>query len=706
MIRHQACDLVVRFDSVQHMVGYVQSRGRARNKASTFVIMIQKDDNAQLSRYKTLKDKEPEMKQIYRTRHDHNEDGGDEMNEDDETDPADILERERYLVESSGAVLTYDNAVHLIHYLCALIPRDPFTPPQLPQFAGDFESTLQLPSSIPLPAEDLLYRGPSRRSRKEAKRAAAFMAVKRLHQLDVFDEYLLPTTGSKDSESEYIEGDVVHNAKHVPVVMDVLVHDPWTTGPKLWRHTVFVNNQPAAALITGSILPPVMLVFGSRCLRTAPGEELVFDPEEESWKRKTMCNFTERGIWLYISARPLLTPPGLFLVPITSDNQPDYDAMEDLTFNPNGFSDWGGIDEKDYGTLMLVNRNDPGRPLLLKNIRSDLAVTSVPLPGSREEGYPTYFEYFTQRWTRKKWKGRVPLGGPLVEALFLQRYFDRRFDLPEAGYDDVATVSDGCVVPRDCCTWIPISQNIRTTYELLPPLIYRITDVYRARRARLELGLPPIRDDLLVEALTLPSANAGFNNQRLETLGDAVLELCTSVHLFNRYPHRHEGQLTTLRQSSVSNRFLLARAKEIGLQAFLTSETRGIHRWIFTETVERSRDPYVRRVVARNFPRRSLQDCMEATLGASFATGGIEMALHAGTALGLAFGGSWPWALRYSRIPEPSLVPRLFVEMEERLGYTFHRSELLLEAVTHPSFVSSVIGSSYQRLEFLGDGVF
>ena len=706
MITHQACDLVVRFDSVQHMVGYVQSRGRARNKASTFVIMIQKDDIAQLSRYKNLKDKEPEMKQIYRTRHDHNEDEEDEMDEDDETDPADMLERERYVVESSGAVLTYDNSIHLIHYLCALIPRDAFTPPHLPEFTGDFESTLQLPSSIPLPAEDLLYRGSSRRSRKEAKRAVAFMAVRRLHHLDVFDEYLLPVTGSRNSESEYIEGDVVHNAKHVPVMMDVLVHDPWTTGPKLWRHTVFVNNQPIAALITGSVLPPVELGLGSRCLRTAPSEEVVFDPEEESWQRKTMRSFTERGIWFHISARPLLIPPSLFLVPITPDNHPDYDAMEDLTLNPNGFSDWSGIDEKDYGTLMIVTRNDPGRPLLLQNIRSDLVMTSTPLPGSREAGYPTYFEYFTQRWTRGKWKGKVPISGPLVETLFLQRYFDRGFDSPEARYEDVATVPNGCLVPRDCCSWIPISQNIRTAYELLPPLIHHITDVYRARRARLELGLPPIRDDLLVEALTLPSANAGFNNQRLETLGDAVLELCTSVHLFNRYPHRHEGQLTTLRQSSISNRFLLARAKEIGLQAFLTSEIRGVHRWTFTETVERSRDPHARRVVSRHFPRRSLQDCMEAILGASFATGGIEMALHAGTALGLAFGGTLPWALRYSRNPEPSLVPRLFVEIEERLGYTFHRSELLLEAVTHPSFVSSVTPSSYQRLEFLGDGKF
>ena len=95
---------------------------------------------------------------------------------------------------------------------------------------------------------------------------------------------------------------------------------------------------------------------------------------------------------------------------------------------------------------------------------------------------------------------------------------------------------------------------------------------------------------------------------------------------------------------------------------------------------------------------------MEAALGASFVSGGIQMALLAGEALGLAFGGTMPWCMRYSRKPEASPALTLFTSLEDALGYTFHQSELLVEAVTHPSFVESLGGSSYQRLEFLGDG--
>ena len=109
------------------------------------------------------------------------------------------------------------------------------------------------------------------------------------------------------------------------------------------------------------------------------------------------------------------------------------------------------------------------------------------------------------------------------------------------------------------------------------------------------------------------------------------------------------------------------------------------------------------RFVARRIPKRSLQDCMEASLGAGFATAGIDMALHVGTALGLGFGGPLPWPVRYDRLPE-SPVPSMFKDIQEILGYEFKSGMLLIEAVTHPSFRSPT-NSSYQRLEFLGDGM-
>ena len=55
------------------------------------------------------------------------------------------------------------------------------------------------------------------------------------------------------------------------------------------------------------------------------------------------------------------------------------------------------------------------------------------------------------------------------------------------------------------------------------------------------------------------------SNERLEFLGDAVLELITSEFLYHKYPQMPEGELTKLRASMVCEPALAFCAKEIGL---------------------------------------------------------------------------------------------------------------------------------------------
>lgn len=61
----------------------------------------------------------------------------------------------------------------------------------------------------------------------------------------------------------------------------------------------------------------------------------------------------------------------------------------------------------------------------------------------------------------------------------------------------------------------------------------------------------------------------GGDNERLEFLGDAVLELCVSEELFFRFPKMQEGLLTKNRASIVCEAALYRAAKEIGLGEFL-----------------------------------------------------------------------------------------------------------------------------------------
>jgi len=79
---------------------------------------------------------------------------------------------------------------------------------------------------------------------------------------------------------------------------------------------------------------------------------------------------------------------------------------------------------------------------------------------------------------------------------------------------------------------------------------------------------------LLKEALSHPSLSsevrpAPADNQRLEYLGDAVIELVVTDFLFKRFPEQPEGPLTKLRASIVSKPGLAKVATRIGLGEFL-----------------------------------------------------------------------------------------------------------------------------------------
>jgi ribonuclease-3 len=54
------------------------------------------------------------------------------------------------------------------------------------------------------------------------------------------------------------------------------------------------------------------------------------------------------------------------------------------------------------------------------------------------------------------------------------------------------------------------------------------------------------------------------HNERLEFLGDAVPELVSTIFLYNKYPKRHEGDLTAIRASLVNTITISDVARELG----------------------------------------------------------------------------------------------------------------------------------------------
>ncbi|MGB0579657.1 MAG: ribonuclease III [Limisphaerales bacterium] len=80
-------------------------------------------------------------------------------------------------------------------------------------------------------------------------------------------------------------------------------------------------------------------------------------------------------------------------------------------------------------------------------------------------------------------------------------------------------------------------------------------------------------DSLLRLALTHPSVGNDQgslgNNQRLEFLGDAVLQLILSDELYRKFPHVGEGLLTKTRAELVNRDTLAAQSRAIGLDQLI-----------------------------------------------------------------------------------------------------------------------------------------
>jgi len=89
------------------------------------------------------------------------------------------------------------------------------------------------------------------------------------------------------------------------------------------------------------------------------------------------------------------------------------------------------------------------------------------------------------------------------------------------------------------------------------------------------LGFEPGELEWYKKAFTHPSFNLRdekgnlYNFERLEFLGDAVLELATSDYLFRKFPARDEGKLTEIRAKIVSRKNLNRLGRQWQLRKFL-----------------------------------------------------------------------------------------------------------------------------------------
>lgn len=89
------------------------------------------------------------------------------------------------------------------------------------------------------------------------------------------------------------------------------------------------------------------------------------------------------------------------------------------------------------------------------------------------------------------------------------------------------------------------------------------------------LGFKIIDDSLYQKALQLSSkSRKGIGNDRLEFLGDSILNLIISEYLFREKKKWHSGQLTELKSKLTNGKFLNSLSNKCGLKKFVDQNSR------------------------------------------------------------------------------------------------------------------------------------
>ncbi|EAL39656.3 AGAP008087-PA [Anopheles gambiae str. PEST] len=191
------------------------------------------------------------------------------------------------------------------------------------------------------------------------------------------------------------------------------------------------------------------------------------------------------------------------------------------------------------------------------------------------------------------------------------------------------------------------------------------------------------------------------HNERLEFLGDAVVEFITSIHLFHMFPDLEEGGLATYRAAIVQNQHLAVLAKKLHLEEFM----------LYAHGSDLCHELEL---------RHALANCFEALMGALLLDGGIEVAdrvfAYALFQEDDTLRGIW---VNYPSHPLQEQEPlgdrhhidsfemlKTLTRFEDSIGVQFNHIRLLARAFTDRSigFTNLTLGSN-QRLEFLGDTV-
>lgn len=398
----------------------------------------------------------------------------------------------------------------------------------------------------------------------------------------------------------------------------------------------------------------------------------------------------------------------------------------------------------------IVTAAHSGKRFYVDSVRYDMtAENSFP----RKEGYlgpleySSYADYYRQKYGVELIYKQQPLirgrGVSYCKNLLSPRF--EHSEAHEGESDETLDKTYYVFLPPELCFVHPLPGSLVRSAQRLPSIMRRVESMLLAVQLKDVINYP-VPAAKILEALTAASCQETFCYERAELLGDAYLKWVVSRFLFLKYPQKHEGQLTRMRQQMVSNMVLYQSALCKGLQSYIQADRFAPSRWAapgvlpvfdedtketesslfdherpFSETApgnDRHGDGYDDDEMEdgelesdsssyRVLSSKTLADVVEALIGVYYVEGGKNAANHLMKWIGIQVEfdpEDIVCATGPCNVPESILRSVNFDTLEGALNIKFNNRGLLIEAITHASRPSSGV-SCYQRLEFVGDAV-
>ncbi|KAI0074129.1 P-loop containing nucleoside triphosphate hydrolase protein [Panus rudis PR-1116 ss-1] len=600
----QACGSVIRFDPPPNMVAWAQSRGRARRKKSTFILMLDELFGAR-TKMEKWENMEQEMMKMY------TDPSRLPPAEDEEEEMDDYVE---FRVESTGALLTLDSAISHLYHFCSILPSTghgyhlpifELDPPDYPPGWHAFEGRERLPPihegpwkatcTLPRVLDPKLrsYTTPKAYLSKRSARAhAAFFAYKSLYDAGQLTDNLLPLwsalQGNDQEEVDLLLKEVAQRAgtANVPIQMDpYLVTSPVVE--KWWSHTLIMGDLPPLRMLTPFQLPsfaetelPWLYVPGKKPLQvrlaSSEAQEVtqdLLDSAKEYTRRIFFCIYGTRMDYNKEDFTFLFLP----LHP-TKDHR-TWEGRREWMADRIARSE-----EKKGETVTQANARHLGE---FTKYSTDLAIVrdntkfskllrfvgwhKGPISAEEEEDLRARYERLVD----------IDIQYPLLVVQALPRRVN--FLVPLENEDAGLSKEDMFLALPEHATVDLISREEAEIAMVIPSFLRWLSKASTAHALRSTLyadsPLASIPLDLLITAITAPVSQED-NYQRLETLGDTVLKYIISIQLFAEHPYWHEGYLARRKDHAVNNHQLAKEAIRKGVYQYIIRDRFVPRKWV------------------------------------------------------------------------------------------------------------------------------